>query len=288
MVKKANTGKADTEKTNTDSTQSKPKKEKKEIIKITEDTAGKVLDAAYKQALDGIPKVSRSVDELANDYLSKHETPEKAAKALATMQVMKCGTSGFITGLGGLLTLPAAIPANISSVMYVQLRMIAAIAKIGGYDIHSDQVQTLVYMCLTGTAITDVVKEAGIQVGAKSLTAAIKRIPGAALTKINQKIGFRFITKFGEKGIINLGKMVPLVGGFIGSGVDVATTVVIANNAVKMFISDVTPIGEMPTEEEIKEIQEIEGIQEIREIQADEEIREIREIQADEGPAELM
>lgn len=245
-------------KTDTDATQREPKKEAKEIIKITEDMAGKVLDSAYKQALDGIPKVSRSVDELVNDYLSKHDTPERAAKALARMQVAKCGTSGFITGLGGLLTLPATIPANIGSVMYVQLRMIAAIAKIGGYDIHSDQVQTLVYMCLTGTAITDVVKEAGIQVGTKSLIAAIKKIPGATLTKINQKIGFRFITKFGEKGILNLGKMVPLVGGIIGSSVDVATTVVIANNAVKMFISDVTPIGEMPTEEEIKEIKEIE------------------------------
>ena len=238
--------------------QAKPKKPKKQIVKIDEAAAGKVLDAAYKQAVDGIPMVSRSVDELVDDYVSKHETPDEAAKALVKMQVAKCGTSGFLTGLGGLVTLPATIPANIGSVMYVQLRMIAAIAKIGGYDIHSDQVQTLIYMCLTGTAITDVVKEAGIQVGAKSLTAAIKKIPGTALTKINQKIGFRFITKFGEKGVINLGKMVPVLGGVIGGSVDVATTIVIANNAMKMFINDVTPFGEMPTEEEVLEIQAIE------------------------------
>ena len=238
--------------------QTKPKKSKKQTVKIDEAVAGKVLDAAYKQVIEGIPKVSRSVDELVNDYVSKHETPDEAAKALVKMQVVKCGTSGFLTGLGGLITLPATIPANIGSVMYVQLRMIAAVAKIGGYDIQSDQVQTLIYMCLTGTAITDVVKEVGIQVGAKSLTAAIKKIPGTALTKINQKIGFRFITKFGEKGIINLGKMIPVLGGVIGGSVDVATTIVIANNAMKMFINDVTPFGEMPTEEEILEIQAIE------------------------------
>lgn len=133
--------------------------------------------------------------------------------------------------------------------MYVQMRMIAAIAKMGGYDVSSDQVQTMVYMCLTGTTLADVIKEAGIQVGAKSLTAAIKKIPGAVLVKINQKIGFRFLTKFGEKGVINLGKLVPVAGGLISGGVDVASTVVISRNAIRMFIEDESPEAEDPTEE---------------------------------------
>lgn len=224
---------------------------------MTEEKAGKILDTVYAKAIEGVPKVSRSVDELADDYLSRHSTPEKAAKALAKTQVAKCGTSGFITGLGGLITLPVAIPANIGSVLYVQLRMVAAIAKIAGYDVRSDQVQTMVYLCLTGTAISDVVKEAGIQVGEKALVAAIRKIPGATLTKINQKIGFRFITKFGEKGVINLGKMVPVAGGLIGGGFDVASTTVIAKNAIKMFISDETPSGQMVTEEEVVEVSAI-------------------------------
>jgi hypothetical protein len=33
------------------------------------------------------------------------------------------------------------------------------------------------------------------------------------LKKINQKVGFRLVTKFGEKGIINLSKLIPVVGG---------------------------------------------------------------------------
>ena len=53
------------------------------------------------------------------------------------------------------------LPANITSVMYVQLRMCCAIAKMAGYDIHSDQVQTLIYACLTGSAASDILKHAG-------------------------------------------------------------------------------------------------------------------------------
>lgn len=145
--------------------------------------------------------------------------------------------------------------------MYVQMRMVAAIAKIGGYDIRSDQVQTMVYMCLVGMAVADVAKDVGIRVGEKTLEAAIKKIPGSALTKINQKIGFRFITKFGEKGVINLGKMIPLAGGVIGGRVDVASTSVIAKNAMKMFINGEDLDDSVPDEDEIVELEAIGAVE---------------------------
>lgn len=152
------------------------------IDEMTDEKATSILSAIYEKALDGVPKASRSIDELADDYTKRFDVPERAAKELVKYQVLKCGTSGFITGLGGVITLPVAIPANIGSVLYVQMRMVAAIAKIGGYDVRSDQVQTLIYMCLTGTAITDVVKQVGITIGEKTLTAALKKLPGSMLT----------------------------------------------------------------------------------------------------------
>ena len=56
------------------------------------------------------------------------------------------------------------------------------------------------------------------------------------MTKINQKIGFRFITKMGEKGIVNLGIMIPCVGAVINGGLDFAETKIIADRAYKMFL----------------------------------------------------
>ena len=75
----------------------------------------------------------------------------------------------------------------------------------------------------------------------------VEKIPGKALTAINRKVGFRFITKFGETGIINLGKVVPVVGGFVGGGIDVASTRIIGKNAYNIFVK-----GEMPTKEDAK------------------------------------
>lgn len=196
-----------------------------------------VLDELYSKALGGIPKVSKPIEELAEDYMQKNPSLESAAKEMIKYQIAKCGTSGFISGLGGALTLAVTLPANITSVLYVQLRMVAAIAYMGGFDIQSDQVQTMVYACLTGSAISDVLKQTGIKVGQKIAVSSINKIPGKVLISINQKVGFRLMTKFGTKGAINLVKLVPVAGGLVGGAIDVGTTKIIADNAYNIFIN---------------------------------------------------
>ena len=217
---------------------------------INQDTVITFLDEVYIKALDGIPKVTTPIEELANDYISKHKDINKAAKSMLNHQVAKCTTSGVVTGLGGIITLPFTVPANISSVLYVQMRMIACTAYMKGYDLKSDQVQTFVYACLAGISINEFVKKFGVNLGRKLTTSAIKKIPGEVLVKINQKVGFRFLTKFGEKGLINLGKMVPVVGAAINGGLDFAETKVIAKRAYSLFVDgDLLQITKTESEE---------------------------------------
>lgn len=213
-------------------------------IKFSQEGILKVLDTCYEKATNGISKISPSIDRLAGDYLSKHASKEEAIKDMLKKQVLKCTTSGFITGFGGAITLPVTIPANIGSVLYVQMRMIACTAYMAGYDISSDQVQTLVYACLAGLSVGEIAKQFGIKFGQKVAVGMIEKIPGKVLTKINQKVGFRLLTKFGEKGLINLGKLVPGVGAVINGGVDFAETKAIAKRAYQMFVENNFDIGE--------------------------------------------
>lgn len=208
------------------------------LPKISEAEIGPLLDKIYGQVLNGIPGTG-SAESLANDYLSKHKKVETAAKFLISNQIKKCSVSGFVCNLGSIELLPVSLPANITSVWYIQMRMIAALAYMGGYDVHSDQVQTLVYMTLVGTSMTDMCKSVGVQVTNKTTTALLKKLPGSLLAKINQKIGFRLITKFGEKGIITLAKLLPIAGGIVGGSVDGIETKLVANVAYKAFILNV-------------------------------------------------
>ncbi|WP_421228134.1 EcsC family protein [Aeromonas jandaei] len=204
---------------------------------LSESKVMQALDWAYDKAINGVSGLD-SASELADSYMKTNSSQVDMVNSLIRWQNTKAGTSGFLTGLGGIITMPVTIPANIASVMYVQIRMIAAIAHIGGHDIKDDRVKTLVYACLTGNAAKDIIKDAGIVIGTKLTTNAIKNISGKTLIEINKKVGFRLFTKFGEKGVINLGKAVPLVGGIIGGSMDSIATNTIGNIARDTFITN--------------------------------------------------
>lgn len=195
----------------------------------------KVLDWAYEKTLNGVPGLD-TVDEIAGKFMLQNGTLQEKANSLIRWQNAKAGTSGFITGLGGLMTLPVAIPANLASVLFIQIRMIAAIARMGGYDLRDDKVKTLVYVCLAGNFAKDIIQETGIAIGTKLTGRIIESISEKSLLAINQRVGFRLLSKYGEKGAINIGKAVPLVGGVIGGTVDLVATNIIGNTARKIFI----------------------------------------------------
>lgn len=205
---------------------------------LTQETIMKALDWSYDKAINGgIPGMDTAI-ELAESYIKKDGLLEDKVNSLIRWQNTKSATSGFLTGLGGIVTLPVAIPANLASVILVQIRMVAAIAHMGGYDLKDDQVKSFVYACLAGNGAKDILKNAGIQIGKKLAVTGIKKIPFEVIKKINQAVGFRLLTKFGEKGLINLGKMVPLVGGIVGGTVDAVSTNTIGNVALKLFIEE--------------------------------------------------
>ena len=201
---------------------------------ITQSKIMEVLDWSYEKAVDGLPGME-TAQELANKYLNRYNSTHEAIDKFIKWQQAKCATSGFLTGLGGIITLPVSIPANISSVIYVQTRMVAAIAHMRGFDLKDDQVRTLVYVALTGQAAADILKQAGIKFGTKMSTVLIKKIPFEVIKQINKAVGFRLVTKFGQTGVINLGKGIPFVGGIIGGTVDAVGTSTIGKTAKKVF-----------------------------------------------------
>ncbi|WYL92477.1 MAG: EcsC family protein [Gloeotrichia echinulata IR180] len=202
---------------------------------LNQSTIEKTFEWLYQRAINGIPGFD-SASEMAENYLARGGYLEDNVNALIKWQIVKAGTSGFLTGLGGLITLPVAVPANLASVMYVHIRMIAAIAYMGGYDLNDDKVKTLIYACLAGNSAKDIFKQSGILVGKKLTTSVINSISKKTIGEINKRVGFKLIAKFSEKGAIVLGRVVPIVGGVIGASVDGVATQRVGNIARETFI----------------------------------------------------
>jgi len=95
-----------------------------------------------------------------------------------------------------------------------------------------------VLLTLLGSAGAGIAAEVGAQIGTKAAMAALKKLPGHLLTAINKKVGFRLLTKFGEKGAINLVKLVPLVGGGVGAGINAVAMRTVGRYAKRNFATE--------------------------------------------------
>lgn len=196
----------------------------------------KLINWVTDRAINGIPPLC-SAENLALEYQIDASYPddEERIESLINWETSKNFTSGFITGLGGLITLPISIPSAFGASWIIQARMAAAIALLAGHDIKSDRVRTFVIMCLAGDACKDILKEVGIKIGQGLTKSAIRRIPGKMLIEINKQVGFRLITKAGQKGAVNLMKMVPLAGGIVGGVFDAGACRVVGKQAKRIF-----------------------------------------------------
>lgn len=175
------------------------------------------------QALDGVGPLPSASDLAAEYRRQPYGSNAERVQGLIRWAVAKNAATGFMTGLGGVLTLPIAIPASLGASLAIQVPMVGAIAELYGHDSKHDRVRTAILLCMIGTAMEDVVKAAGVKVGGKVAIEGLKKIPGKVLIEINKRVGFRLLTKFGERGVVNLAKLVPLVGGAVGGTFDGAT-----------------------------------------------------------------
>ena len=148
------------------------------------------------------------------------------------------GTAGFVTNVGGALTLPVTLPANVLGVAALQLRLIAEVASARGHDLHGPEARTLALACLTGNAALDILKEAGVKVGQR----AIGQVAVSLVARINQAVGSRLLSKAGTQGVVNLTKFVPVMGGLVGGTVDALSTKAVGEIAKRVF--QALPSGE--------------------------------------------
>lgn len=187
----------------------------------------KVLQVANwltENAVGGFGPLS-GADDLALEYLndSSYENNDKRVESLINWETTKNFSTGFITGLGGFVTLPVTIPASLGASWILQMRMAAAIARIYGHDLKEDRVRTLLLCIIIGQDIKEVCKQVGIKVAQNLTYVAIRKLPVEMLKRINRAVATQLVTKAGAKGLINLTKLVPVVGGVVGGTFDAVT-----------------------------------------------------------------
>jgi hypothetical protein len=161
-----------------------------------------------------------SAQAVADTARREHPDLERAVDAIVSQHVRLAAANGFVTGLGGFVTLPVALPANVLGFYAVATRMVAAVAVLRGYDVRDPGVRSAVMLTLVGADADDLLRKAGVPTGGRLANLATRRLPGPVAMAINKGIGFRLISSAGRSALSRLGRAVPVAGGLLGAGLD--------------------------------------------------------------------
>jgi hypothetical protein len=197
-------------------------------------SATRVVERLMDFGIDGRGPVD-SAQLVADKARAAHPEAGGAIDAVVRQHVKMAAAGGFVTGLGGFVTLPVALPVNVLEFYLLATRMVASIACLRGYDLRQPEVRSAVLLTLVGADADDLLRKAGVAPSGRLANLAAERLPGPALMMVNKGVGFRLLSQLGRKGLQRFGKAVPLLGGAVGAGVDVLLLRRIADHARHEF-----------------------------------------------------
>lgn len=180
-------------------------------------------------------------DELIGIAVSDRDSVERQIVEATINRIVKesmaaVGTTGFVTGLGGLPILVITIPADIASNFVINARMVGAIAHLRGYDLKDPHTQAMFLLTVAGSSGQAMAASFGVKLGREGAKAAIKAVPISLLREINKRAGFYLVAKYGTKrAAVTLVKAAPFVGGVVSGGVNVVLTASIGKAAKGAF-----------------------------------------------------
>lgn len=198
-------------------------------------TANALVGRLVDIGLDGLGPLDSVAEVVDKAMGEKKGNAEKAITDIVRSHIKLGAAGGFVTGIGGFVTMIASMPANIAGFYVLATRMVGAIASIRGYDLSKPEVRTAVLLTLVGADSQDLLAKAGVAGGGKLASVAMQRLPKAAVMVINKGVGFKLATQLGSKSLSRLGRFVPVVGGGIGAGIDGFLMNRIADHARKEF-----------------------------------------------------
>jgi EcsC family protein len=189
---------------------------------------------AFDRAVDGTGPL-RGAAEAADRRLRDHDGDVTAAiGSLVDGHVKLAGIQGFVTNLGGVVTMAVAVPANVSGLALLQCHMVGGVAHLRGYDLSDPRVRNAVMACMLGRdAVKRLVKKRTLP----SSPMAIATAPAYDPTlddRISTEVASELLTRVaGKRGAAALAKKMPVLGGGIGAVTDGYLTFQVGQYAAK-------------------------------------------------------
>lgn len=189
------------------------------------------------RALDGAGPVLGAA-ALADKVLRGHDgAVDAAVKDVVDHHIRYAGVQGFVTNLGGLVTMTVTVPANLTGLAVLQARMVAGVAHLRGYDLSDPRVHNAVLATTIGEDdVEALVKKGRLPAPPMALATAPVHDP-AIDALVSAEVAADLVTRVaGKRLATTMGRRVPGIGGLVGMGTDGWSTYKIGHYAEGEFL----------------------------------------------------
>jgi EcsC protein family len=189
---------------------------------------------AFERAVDGLGPLPGAAEAADSRLTEADGDVEKAIGKMIESHVRLAGAQGFVTNLGGLVTMTMTIPASISGVALLQCHLVAGIAHLRGYALDDPRVRNAVLACILGDdAVKSLVKQHRLP-GPPMVIATAPQHDPALDSRIAGEVATELITQVaGKRTMAVVGRRVPVVGGGVGAVADGYATYRVGRYAAK-------------------------------------------------------
>ena len=150
---------------------------------------------------------------------------DKAVHDVIETHVRLSAAQGFVTNIGGLVTMAATVPANISGLALLQCRMVAGIAHLRGYDLDDPRVRNAILLTMLGEDhVNALVKKRKIPGSPMVIATAPTHDPSLDPVIAGEVTSALMGRVVGKRAVKTVVRKVPIAGGFYGAGSDGYTT----------------------------------------------------------------
>lgn len=238
-----------------------------------------VLEKALESLIDWI--IGTDSEEVTN-YINKirSDNPQLSNKQISEKvvheQSLNSGLLGAVTGIGGLVTLPATVPIDLVKSWKIQAFTIRCIAYVYGYTPQATDLKTDIFLVLSNGSIEELKNLVIIEVQKSAPKYALKTVDklkkkaAKEVIKAAPKYAAKAIVKYGGKTVVNytmkgfskhlvkalwkvggrkavekalqksIGKAVPVIGAVVGGGMDWLATQAVGKLAIEYYENSVS------------------------------------------------
>lgn len=183
-------------------------------------TAG-FVHQALERAIRGVGPLDSAAVAADKQLKEQKGDVDKAIREVIENNVRLAGAQGFLTNIGGLVTMTVTVPTNITGLALIQCRMVAGIAHLRGYDLADKRTRNAILASLLGEErMLSLIKKKKLPGTPMALATAPVHDPHLDNIMANE-VAAELITKVAGKQIATtVGRRVPVVGGLVGAGAD--------------------------------------------------------------------